>query len=278
MSSSENPIGGLIRAGLWSAYPSRTRPGAERVVPATLAVVLLVVLWWVITASGAVAPLYLPNPLDVLGAMAGQLGSGVMWRYLTPTLLAAVLGSMIAIAIAIPLGLFIAHSKLLAAVLEPFVAVSQTVPMVAIAPLLVLWIGYGTAPIAVLCAVIAFFPMLTTTVVGLRHLDMRVVENAVLDGARWWQLLLHIEGPMAAPAVLAGIRGGVVLSMTGAIVGEYVMGGEGLGALLTLSRQTSDTTAVFATVAWLSMAAMLLHAVVYLAERSAAAKLQGEHS
>nr|WP_231979941.1 ABC transporter permease subunit [Tessaracoccus coleopterorum] len=112
-----------------------------------------------------------------------------------------------AVLIALPLGYLATHSRLLGAVVEPFIAVSQTVPLVAIAPLLVLWIGYGTVPIAILCAIVAFFPMVTTTVVGFRALDMRVIETALLDGADAWQRLIHVEGPMAAPAVLAGVRG-----------------------------------------------------------------------
>ena len=184
--------------------------------------------------------------------------------------------ALLAVAVAIPLGVVITHSRLLAAVLEPFVAVSQTVPLVAIAPLLVLWIGYGTVPIAVLCAIIAFFPMVTTTVVGLRSLDMRVVENALLDGASAWQRLAHVEGPMAAPAILAGVRGGVVLTMTGAVVGELVMGGAGLGTLLTLTREAADTAGLFAVVAWISLTSLTLHGLVHVAERAAVARLQGE--
>ena len=172
----------------------------------------------------------------------------------------------------------VAHSRLLAAVAEPFIAFSQTVPLVAIAPLLVLWVGYGTFPIALLCAVIAFFPMVTTTIVGLRSLDMRVIETAWLDGAGAWQRLIHIEAPMVAPAVLAGVRGGVVLSMTGAIVGEFVMGGQGLGTLLTLSREAADTIGVFAVLAFLALIAAVLVSLLGVAERAANRNLQGEHS
>lgn len=81
---------------------------------------------------------------------------------------------------------------------------------------------------------------------------------------------------MAAPSVLAGVRGGVVLAMTGAVVGELVMGGAGLGTLLTLSREAADTAGVFAVVAWISLSAMALYAFVQLLERAAVARLQGE--
>ena len=266
----------LAHLGVWSAYPARTRPTKGRWIPATVTFTLVLLVWWAVTASGAIDPLYLPNPLDVVGRMVAQTHSGVAWRYLAPTLLAALLGAAIAVAIALPLGVIVTHSRLLASIVEPVVAISQTVPLVALAPLLVLWIGYGTVPIAVLCAIVAFFPMVTTTVVGFRSLDMRVVENALLDGADAWQRLVHIEGPMAAPAVLAGVRGGVVLAMTGAVVGELVMGGAGLGTLLTLTREAADTAGMFAVVAWISLSAMVLYGLIQILERAAVARLQGE--
>ncbi|GAA4904385.1 ABC transporter permease [Tessaracoccus lubricantis] len=266
----------LAHLGLWSAYPARTRPTAGRWIPATVSLILAVGVWWAVTGAGLIEPLYLPGPGDVVARMVSQAQLGIAWRYLSPTLLAALLGVAFAVVVAIPLGIVITHSRLLAAVMEPVVAITQTVPLVATAPLLVLWIGYGTIPIAVLCAIVAFFPMVTTTIVGFRSLDMRVVENALLDGANSWKRLAHIEGPMAAPAVLAGVRGGVVLAMTGAVVGELVMGGAGLGTLLTLSREAADTAGVFAVVAWISLSAMALYGLVQLLERAAVARLQGE--
>ena len=268
----------LAHLGVWSAYPGRTHPGPLRWVPAAVGLVLVLLVWFAATAAGAVDPLYLPGPLDVAARLAAQARLGIAWRYLAPTLLAALAGAAIAVAVALPLGVMVSHSRLLAAVFEPVIAFSQTVPLVAVAPLLVLWIGYGTVPIAVLCAIVAFFPMVTTTVVGFRGLDMRVIEQSLLDGAGGWQRLWHIELPMAAPAALAGVRGGLVLAMTGAVVGEMVMGGSGLGTLLTLSREAADTAAVFAVVAWISLAAMTLYYLVQLAERAAIARLQGEDS
>lgn len=266
----------LAHLGVWSAYPARTRPAQGRWIPATVAVVAVLALWLAVTTLGAIDPLYLPSPLDVVGRMATQAETGVALRYLTPTLAAALLGAAIAVGVALPLGVIVTHSRLLASIVEPVVAISQTVPLVALAPLLVLWIGYGTVPIAVLCAIVAFFPMVTTTIVGFRALDMRVVENALLDGANAWQRLVHIEGPMAAPAVLAGVRGGVVLAMTGAVVGELVMGGAGLGTLLTLTREAADTAGMFAVVAWISLSAMVLYGFIQVLERAAVTRLQGE--
>ncbi len=266
--------------GLWSAYPGRVRPthGPWRWVPATATLAVVLLLWWGVTAGGLVPAVVLPNPVDVVARVATWAVDGTGWRYLAPTLGAALFGSLMAMVVAIPMGTVIAHSRLLAAVFEPFVAFSQTVPLVAIAPLLALWIGYGVVPIAALCAIISFFPMVTTTVIGMRGMDMRIIEHAWLDGAGLWQRLYHVELPIAAPAILAGVRAGFVLSMTGAIVGEFVMGGAGLGTLLTISRNAADSVGVFAVLVWIVAAALVLQGSIQIAERASARRLQGEQS
>ncbi len=266
--------------GLWSAYPGRVRPthGAWRWAPATLALAVVLLLWWVASVTRLVPKVILPNPVDVVARVLAWVTDGTGWQYLAPTLGAALFGSLIAMVVAIPLGTAIAHSRLLAAVFEPFVAFSQVIPLVAIAPLLALWIGYGVVPIALLCAIISFFPMVTTTVIGLRGMDMRIIEHAMLDGASPSQRLLHVELPIAAPAILAGIRAGFVLSMTGAIVGEFVMGGAGLGTLLTISREAADSVGVFAVLVWIAAAALILQGAIQVAERASTRRLQGEHS
>ena len=266
--------------GLWSAYPGRVRPthGAWRWVPATVALAVILMLWWGVTATRAVPGVILPKPVDVIIRVVSWVGDGTGWQYLVPTLGAAILGSVIAMFVAIPMGVAIAHSRLMAAIFEPFVAFSQVIPLVAIAPLLALWIGYGVGPISILCAIISFFPMVTTTVIGLCGLDMATLEHALLDGAAPWQRLVHVELPIAAPAILAGIRAGFVLSMTGAIVGEFVMGGAGLGTLLTISRQAADSIGVFAVLVWIAATALILQGSIQIAERASTRRLQGENS
>lgn len=256
--------------------PSRTRPTRpnERFLAPTLSLVALLGIWWL--ASLVLPPLLLPSPVGVAMRLVQQLSNGVAARYLWPTVGPALLGVAIALVVSALLGIAVTHSRLLSAVIEPWVALSQTVPLVAVAPLLVLWLGYGAVPIAVLCAIVAFFPMVTTVVVGFRQLDNAVLEQATLDCTSDWQRLFYVELPMSAPAILAGVRSGAVLGMTGAVVGEFVMGGAGLGTLLTLSRQASDTTGVFTVIFWISAVAMALYAVVSAAERAANNRIQGE--
>lgn len=265
-----------MAARIWVPFPARTYPRTrvERIVVPAITLAIVIGLWYALSLT--LPPLLLPSPFDVVARLVRQAGSGLAWQYLWPTIGPAILGVAIAVVVSLTLGILSSHSRVLAAVFEPFVALSQTVPLVALAPLLVLWLGYGAVPIAVLCAIVAFFPMVTTTIIGFRRLDMRPVEAAMLDGATHLQRLWHIELPMAAPAILAGMRAGSALAMTGAVVGEFVMGGTGLGTLLTLSRQASDTTGMFTVIFWISAASMILYSLFAAAERAASNRLQGE--
>jgi NitT/TauT family transport system permease protein len=170
------------------------------------------------------------------------------------------------VAVAVPLGYGIARSRLLARALEPFVAASQALPAVAIAPLLVLWLGYGLKAIAVLCALIVFFPMVVNTAVGIRTLDREILDAARVDGAGFWPLLLHFELPLALPVILAGLRTALTLSITGAVVGEFVIGDRGLGGLLTIARGNFDTPLAFATIAMLMVLASCMYAIAWALE------------
>ena len=145
-----------------------------------------------------------------------------------------------------------------------------TVALTALAPLLVLWIGYGLVPVIVLCALIVFFPILVAGVVGLRMVPRDVVDAARSDGAGSFALLRHIEAPMALPALLGGFKNGFALSVTGAVVGEMVMGGSGLGTVLTVQRDAVDTTGMFATIAWLCVIAASAYSLITWWERRSA--------
>ncbi|EXU65514.1 ABC transporter permease [Streptomyces sp. PRh5] len=227
----------------------------------------LLVVWDIVTRTGAVAEFYLPAPLDLARQFLDDVFHGDLVDYTEETVWEALAGSGIGIGVALPLGYLIARSEIAAAALQPYVAASQAMPAVALAPLLALWIGYGLLPIAVLCALLVFFPILVNTVLGLRSLDPDVMGAARVDGVGWWGMLWYIELPLALPSVLAGVRNGLTLSITGAVVGEFVMGGDGLGQLLSVQRQEADTIGLFSTLVMLGLLAAVSYGVVRLVER-----------
>ncbi|WP_413450128.1 ABC transporter permease [Georgenia phoenicis] len=236
--------------------------------PVALGAAVLLV-WELVARSGAVSPFFLPAPSAVAARLWTDVTAGSLLSYTWVTWVEALLGSVLGTAVAFPLGYLIARNRWAAAGLQPYVAASQALPAVALAPLLVIWIGYGLLPIVLLCALLVFFPILLATILGLRTLDPEVVDAARLDGAHGWSMLRHIEVPMSLPSLLTGLRNGFTLSVTGAVVGEFVMGGEGLGMVLSVQSNSADTTGLFATLAVLALIAVVMYAALRLVERLA---------
>ena len=235
----------------------------QMLAPALLGVLLLV--GWAVTA-GPGSP-YLPTPGAVAARLVSDLVDPAYLSYLVVTLAEALGGALLGIVVALPLAVVIHRSPWAAAAVNPFLGATQAVPAIALAPLLVLWLGYGLVPVIVLCALIVFFPILISAVVGLRHVDADVVDAGRIDGASSFGLLVHVELPMALPSILGGVRNGVTLAVTGAIVGEMVMGGAGLGTVLTVQRESVDTAGMLATIVVLCVIASAAYAAIHLWER-----------
>lgn len=237
--------------------------------PALVVAVVALAIWQLLTATRAVSPFLLPAPGDVLASFWQKLTdpSDNLLTYARTTLVESVAGCALGAAVALPLGYSVARSRLMARAIQPYLAASQALPAVALAPLLALWLGYGYSPVIVLCALIVFFPMVITTVLGLRLLDRDILDAARVDGAGRWALLRRIELPLAMPSILAGLRTSLTLSITGSVVGEFVVGGKGLGELLLIDRESVDSPGVFATLLALALLAAALYGVVRLLER-----------
>ena len=240
----------------------------------------LLMLWQIATGSDAIPEIFLPGPLAVVERLWLSLTQvGLGWRAWI-TLREALLGCLLAAAFALPLAWTLYRWRLFSRAVLPYVAASQAVPGVAVAPLLVLWIGYGTLPVVVLCAFMVFFPITVTVLLGLRGLDADVMDAARLDGAHGLSMLIHMELPMALPAIYTGLRTGFTLSVTGAVVGELIMGGEGLGTVLSTQQSRGDTTGVFATITLLCVLATSIHWALHELERRSRTvdALRGRHT
>lgn len=219
-------------------------------------------VWAGVTTYSAIEPWRLPSPFLVGERAVLLFSSSALWARILVTLIEAFLGCVFGACVAIPLAVAIDRVPVVRSAVEPFLGASQALPAIAIAPLLVLWLGYGLFPIAALCALIVFFPIVVSTVLGLGTIDREVVEAASLDGASGLNMLIHIRFPLALPAILSGIRNGFSLSFTGAIVGEMVMGGEGLGQVLMASRQSLDTATMFVVIALLCILSTSIYQVL----------------
>ena len=229
---------------------------------------ILVAGWFFVTAPGTIPPTTMPSP----GAVARELYIGLiaqadLWSYISTTLVEALTGCIVGFVVALPLAVLIYRSRVISAAVLPFLGATQAIPAIALAPLLVLWVGYGLKSVVALCALMVFFPILVSSVVGFRHIDKDILAAAQVDGAGSFALLVDMEIPLALHAILAGVRNGFTLSFTGAVVGEMVMGGSGLASLLTSQRDALDTAGMFATIIILALLAAAVYTLVSIAER-----------
>jgi NitT/TauT family transport system permease protein len=247
----------------------RRRPWGPAALLAPFVVgLVLLVAWTALTSSGRVPSYLLPEPARVgVKLIDGLFRHADFWPYIRVTFVEALGGCLVGAVVALPLAILITHSRLVSAAVTPYLGATQAIPAIALAPLLVLWVGYGFSGVIALCALMVFFPILVSAVVGLRHVDPKVLDAASLDGAGGLARLWYMELPLAGATILAGVRNGFTLSITGAVVGEMVMGGNGLGLLLTVQRDSVDPAGMIASIVVLAALASALYSLIALVER-----------
>lgn len=248
---------------------AKTSPWLRIGAPIVAGLVLLLI-WILLTATAAVPPEVLPAPGKVIQKFSVLVRSGQLGQATLVTAWEALLGCLLGAAVGLPLGIAIASWPIVSASVAPYLAASQAIPAIAIAPLLVLWVGYGLLPVVLLCGLLVFFPVTLATTHGLRQVDSEVIDAARMDGASGASLLRWIGWPLALPTVLTGIRNGFTLSITGAVVGEFVMGGHGLGLLLSTQSARADTAGLFASLLTLSTLAIICFLTLLSIERKLA--------
>lgn len=232
-----------------------------------LAVAMGVLFWQVLWMSNAVADYMLPSPGSVLNKEISLLRSGALWHHASTTLKEALIGFGVAFVVAVAMGYPLARSHTVDALVGPYVAVSQAMPVIAFAPLLVVWFGIGLTPKVIICALIVFFPIFVNTVIGLRSIDRSLLEASWNMGANQWQTLWYVEIPLMLRPLLGGVKMGLTLAMTGAVVGEFVSANAGLGYLMTLGRTAYDIPMVFAAALTMAGIAIVGYVGVGIVER-----------
>ena len=235
------------------------------VIPPLVLALVLFMSWYITTATGSISSLFLPKPADVFASLSDGIASGMYLSNTLVTIQESTLGFLIALAIALPLGYGIAKSRLLAATIQPYLSAGQAIPAIVIAPLLILWLGYGILPNIVICTLVVLFPMVINTILGVQTIDQALLDAAHVEGASGWSLLAHVEFPLALPALLAAVRSGFTLSIVGALVGEVISGGDsGLGSLVVLAKNQYNTPFMFATLLVLAGLAALYYSATWL--------------
>jgi NitT/TauT family transport system permease protein len=224
-------------------------------------------VWQLAVWFGGFPAFILPSPQQVGVRFAQAIVDGSLLRNTLVTLLEVLAGLALGVSVATILGYLLARSLHLERLLSPYIVASQSIPVVAIAPLLVIWFGPGLFSKILVCALIVFFPVLVNTVVGVRSVpeDLRDLMRS-LQATRW-QTLKSLELPAALPVFLGGLRIGATLSVIGAVVGEFVGAKSGLGFMVNIGRGIYDTSLVFVAVFTLIALALILYGLVSMVEK-----------
>lgn len=232
-----------------------------------LGVVAGLAVWQALWQSRAVPEYMLPAPAAVAAKWLVLWRAGILWHHIAATLKEALLGFGVAFVVGVGLGYPLARSDALAGVLAPYVAATQAMPVIAFAPLLVVWFGLGLLPKVIICALIVFFPILVNTITGIRGIDPALREVALVYGASRAQTVRLVELPLALPTLLSGVKIGFTLAVTGATVAEFIGASRGLGLLLNVSKGLFDTPLLFVALVTLIAMAIVAFGFVSLLER-----------
>lgn len=208
-------------------------------------IVFAILAWQLLWITHHIPEYMLPSPSEVAHNWIDLWRAGVIWHHTKATLTEALLGFVVALVVGVGLGYPIARSQLMDELLAPYLAASQAMPVIAFAPLLVVWFGVDLLPKVIICALIVFFPILINTIVGFREIDPQLIKAARGLGAHELRVFWHVELPLALRTLLGGIRMATTLAVAGAVVGEFVAADAGLGYLMNLGRTEYRAPIVF---------------------------------
>jgi NitT/TauT family transport system permease protein len=241
-------------------------------------VLLVFVLFW----AGLVEwmdypPFILPAPAAVARRMAAGLADGSLFLHMQTTVVEIGLGLLFGLTAAFVLGYWLGKHRGLEQVASPYIVASQSVPIVAIAPLLVIWLGSGLASKVAVTALITFFPALVATIVGIRSVDPDLHDLMRSLRARRGQIFWKLELPTALPIIFGGLKLSVTLAVVGAVVGEFMGANAGLGYLINLGRGVLDTPLMFVAIIVLVVIAQVLYLSVVAVENRVLRWQRGTH-
>ena len=260
--SGDVPPTPLMRAPL----RDRTLDFLQQYAPPLVLILSVFIMWQVGTWLTQVPKWLLPSPWQIIvaGADAADLLGLHTWQTLKETWL----GLGLSLVVGLSLALVIDLSAVLRRALYPLLVTSQTVPILALAPLLIIWFGYGMLPKVIVVALVCFFPIVVSTTDGLRVADPDLIALLRAMGANRRQIFLKVRLPGALPAFFSGLKIAITYSVVGAVIGEWVGASRGLGIFMIRSSKNFLTDRVFAAIAVTSLLSIVMFALVVILERS----------
>jgi NitT/TauT family transport system permease protein len=253
-----------LRSARWEAGAAARRFTLRYLSP-SLTLLALLVLWEAAVAVFKVPDYVLPAPGRILVEMIAQ--RTVLWGHTVVTTGEVLAGFSLSVAVGIPLSILIVYSPFFERTVYPLLVSSQTIPKVAIAPLFLFWFGFGLTSKIVVAFLIAFFPVVVSTVVGLRAIEPEMIYLARSMGASPLLTFIKVRLPHALPNIFGGLKVAITLAVVGAVVGEFVGADRGLGYVVVLANGALNTRLVFAAIAYLSLLGIVLFFLIELLER-----------
>ena len=230
--------------------------------PTIVLFLLLLATWQAAVTFSGIREYLLPSPISVWNALwTGEIS----WsQHLWVTTWEIVGAFLMAAGVGIALGVAIAWSPLLANALVPFLVFVNTLPKVAVAPLFLIWMGYGIFPNMLMGALIGFFPVVINTAVGLSQVEADMLDLGRVFNAPKWKIFLKIRIPNALPYILSALKITATAAVVGAIVGEFVASQRGLGYVIVTTQSSMNTSVAFASLIWISIVGLVLYGAVVL--------------
>ena len=226
---------------------------------------LLLVAWQLAVSGLRIREYLLPSPLTVVRALAA---SDIPWLAHAWTTTLEIVGAfLLAGVVGVLLGIAIAWSVVLSRALVPFLVFVNTLPKVAVAPLFLLWLGYGILPNMLIGALIGFFPVVINTAVGLTQVDEELLDLGRVFSAPKWKVFAKIRIPNAFPYILSALKVTATAAVVGVIVGEFVASQKGLGYVIITTQGSMNTPVAFAALVWISAVGLAVYGAVALAAR-----------
>ncbi len=226
------------------------------------------VAWRLVVAVLGLEVFVLPPPETVAARFVRAWADGTIEPHVAATLVEVALGFAVGGGSALAVGWLLARSRIAGLVLSPYLVAAQSTPVIALAPVLTVWFGTGLLPRVVICALIVFFPIAVSTMIGFRSVDRGLLELAASLRATPRQRFATLELPAALPAILGGVRVGVTLAVVGAIVAEWAGAERGLGQLILIAQSSLfDIPLMFATLITIALLGIVLYGAVVVLER-----------
>jgi NitT/TauT family transport system permease protein len=230
-----------------------------------LGVAVILVIWQIYVSAFGISRIVLPGPIEIL--RASMANWPILLKESWPTFLESVLGFGIALVVGIPVAVCVANSRVLNLTLYPILIATQSIPKVAVAPIVLVWFGLGLQSKLVIAFLVAFFPIVVDTAAGMRATPPGLLELARSLRASAFQIFLKVQFPAALPFIFAGAKVAVTLAVIGAVIGEFVGSLNGLGNLLLTANSQLDGPLAWAALVWLSVLGILLFGAVVVVER-----------